>query len=594
MRSGLTRLNIFIRSTDLGDMKMAIKNPIIDAQLTAFEKFFSLDHTLESENFEKYSIFSIANGRFGLSAKPDDLHLPTDDFGVDGAGLVIAGDLVHDAEDLEAAKRLHDIEIHLFQSKTSESLDYGDMSKFFDASMSIVSGEGTFPSSPELDSFIQLIRELFRNAAKFTANPILFLHYTVTGKGQPSQLLSKLINDTKDRVQGLSLFASVEIDCVGADALQQYYRLSTDAASATFPFRNRIAMPEEDGVKEAHIGYIAASDLVRMIAVNPEEPSVENLKVNRKLFFDNVRDYDPDSEINRAVLESIPRSPSSFVFRNNGITIVARDGRATGNNFYIEGFQIVNGCQTSNVVFEARSKLDQVNIPLRLIVSDDADLVNEVIVSTNRQNPVKEEQFWALRPFLKSFEEYVRNQPPPRTLFFERRNNQYRFDDSPERVRIIDASALLKSVVAMFLCLPNRAGRDFRLIKRDFDRTLFQPDHSVKPYHAAAHAYLRVEYLFRTKRLPSDYKIYRMFLIWLIGRSAGGDLSGQPLSSKSDKVSELILDLLDNETELVKVLQAFVSAFVDRLEAKGIPTRRDSLRSDDVLSLAKESAASLS
>jgi hypothetical protein len=60
---------------------------------------------------------------------------------------------------------------------------------------------------------------------------------------------------------------------------------------------------------------------------------------------------------------------------NNGITIIAKTLRSTGNRIYIEDYQIVNGCQTSHVLYDQRSNLDQsVLVPLRVIASRDSSL----------------------------------------------------------------------------------------------------------------------------------------------------------------------------------------------------------------------------
>ena len=74
---------------------------------------------------------------------------------------------------------------------------------------------------------------------------------------------------------------------------------------------------------------------------------------------------DVNSEI-RSTLES--PSKNRFVLMNNGLTIIARDLHPTGDKFRVEDYQIVNGCQTSHVLFDQRESLDDsVTIPIRLI-----------------------------------------------------------------------------------------------------------------------------------------------------------------------------------------------------------------------------------
>jgi len=412
------------------------------------------------------------------------------------------------------------------------------------------------------------------------------MYYVVTGKGEVSSHARGLVKKTVAVLEGLSLFSEIDIQFVGAADLQQYYRRATDAATASFQFKNRITLPSISSVSEAYIGYISTDELLKIVTINPDEP-LSSQRINRKLFFDNVRDFDPESEINNQMAGSLKGQSEAFVYRNNGITIVARQGRPTGDNFRIEDYQVVNGCQTSNVVFNERSRLSGSYVPFRLVVSDDISFVRSIIVGTNKQNPVRDEQFWALRPFLKDFEEYVRNQAEPRNLYFERRENQYRFEEVPERVRIIDAVSLLKAVVSMFLGMPHRAGRDFRQIKRDFDKTLFLDDHNVKPYHAAAYVYYRLEFLFRTKRIRSEWKRYRTYIMWFIARRGAGLTSDVSVSDPSiGVIADKILNYADDELSLVNDIGDFVGSFERDLASAGLKNDRDSLRNDDVLDVA--------
>jgi hypothetical protein len=94
----------------------------------------------------------------------------------------------------------------------------------------------------------------------------------------------------------------------------------------------------------------------------------------------------------------------SFIFKNNGVTVVAKEVNRKGDKFQLEDYQIVNGCQTYNILFQAGEGLENVNVPIRLIVSNDPEFVSTIIIGTNRQNEVKDDQFWALKPFMKDLE----------------------------------------------------------------------------------------------------------------------------------------------------------------------------------------------
>jgi hypothetical protein len=92
-----------------------------------------------------------------------------------------------------------------------------------------------------------------------------------------------------------------------------------------------------------------------------------------------------------------------FALMNNGVTIIAKSLLTTGDKFTMNDFQIVNGCQTSNILYDNRSVInDSVRIPVRIISTTDDAVTESVITATNRQTEVKQEQFFALKEFSKN------------------------------------------------------------------------------------------------------------------------------------------------------------------------------------------------
>jgi AIPR protein len=108
------------------------------------------------------------------------------------------------------------------------------------------------------------------------------------------------------------------------------------------------------------------------------------------------------------------------------VLIIAKTLKQAGSNFTIEDFQIVNGCQTSNVIFDQRDKLDNtMMIPLRLIASKDEDVIESIVFATNQQTELKPEQLYARTEFAKTLERYFATFNEPDRLYYERRDGQY-------------------------------------------------------------------------------------------------------------------------------------------------------------------------
>src|SRR5690606_23625481 len=168
--------------------------------------------------------------------------------GIDGVAISIQGTLCTDAD--EAAEILsvgknHVTEFHFFQSKTSESMDYGDVSKFLDAdydccvSQEMVLGD-------DIKSLVEVNDELHGAAAK--VSPTLRCFYCTTGTGQVSEVIAKLINTNKARFDELNIFSKIQIECVGAKVIQNGFRSATNSTSAKINFPKAVTMPSHDKV----------------------------------------------------------------------------------------------------------------------------------------------------------------------------------------------------------------------------------------------------------------------------------------------------------------------------------------------------------
>lgn len=272
---------------------MPISNPIIAAQLKAFAKANSYDETSEAENFEKYSIFSAINGAEGLKANAEEFHIQGDDFGIDGIGIVVNGEVLNADFDITSFKKITEAEIFCFQSKTSSSLSYGDVTKFFDGVADYISGEMKSPTE-ELKLRRGYFAKLMESAPKFSKNPNLNLYYIYTGTGEISSDIQSLIKSRHDFFTKLSIFSEIKIHFIGANLLQVMHRRASEVSEVIFTFSNKTTLPEYDGVSEAYIGFIPGGELINIIATSGDKN-----KINRKIFFDNVRDYDPDSDVNK-------------------------------------------------------------------------------------------------------------------------------------------------------------------------------------------------------------------------------------------------------------------------------------------------------
>ena len=560
-------------------------NPIVRAQLNDFKN--ANDHELDEDSdfFEVMSIFAVENGILGENIDPFRAHLRGQEFGIDGIAISVQGTLCVDADEaasILSVGRNHVGSFHMYQSKTSDSLDYGQISKFLDAvydfftDLKLLKGD-------QIEDLVGARDQVF--AAATRSNPDLKCYFCTTGSGEPSPVIRTLIQSNLTKLEALNVFGSIDISCLGARHIQEAFRAATNSSSASISFPKNMTLPDHDNIEEAYIGYVTADQVLEM-ALGDEDSQGER-HINRALFYDNVRDFNPNSEINKSILAELEEGDlSSFVFKNNGITVVAKSISRKGDTFTIEDYQIVNGCQTTNILAQAPENAAKISVPLRLIGSSDPDFISKIIVGTNKQNEVREDQFWALLPFMKDLEIYCSGQDGDERILIERRDNQYR-DVAIERTRIMKPSDLMKTAAAAFFFQPNRAARDHRGIRKEFADKIFLRDHSVELYHMAALSLYKFDYLVRTSKVPRTYVINKFFVLFALVRQFWDtpDLLEANPRQRSRVRRSVMAIILDNDRYAAHIEN--VSDHIDSLiSASGAKTReqvRDFIRTESFL-----------
>jgi hypothetical protein len=560
-------------------------NPIIEAQLKEFRKANSHEEGDDAEFFEVMSIFAVENGILGENIDPFRAHLKGQEFGIDGISIIVQGTLCTDADEVAeilSVGKNHTGSFHMYQSKTSDKLDYGEIAKFLDAVHDFF-GDLKLLNGEQINDLVGVRDQVF--AAAKRSNPDLKCYYCTTGSGEVSGSIAQLIETNKSRLKELNRFGSIDIVCLGAPQIQAAYRSATNSSSAKIHFPKNITLPEHEKAEEAYIGYVTADQILEMVL--GEEDSKGQRHINRTLFYDNVRDFNPESEINKSILSDLNAGDlSSFVFKNNGITVVARGISRKGDTFVLEDYQIVNGCQTTNILAQLNKNLDQISVPFRLIGSSDPDFVGKIIIGTNKQNEVRDDQFWALLPFMKDLEIYCFAKEGDEKILIERRDNQYR-DVAIERTRIMRPSYLMKVAAAAFLFQPNRAARDYRSIRKEFTDKIFQPGHNVALYHMAALALYKFDYLIRTSKVPRAHAINKFYAIYALVRSfwTQPTLLDAPKKKQAKVHNSVMPVILDNDAYARHI--ASVSQCIDKLvtadDVQGRERRRDFIRNEKFL-----------
>jgi hypothetical protein len=383
------------------------------------------------------------------------------------------------------------------------------MSKFFAAVLDFFRLETHFNQNERIRNLQGIKNQIYQKAAKFVRGlPKLSLYYATTGTWTDDRNLCAIRDGFMAQITSLHIFASVTFHPLDASRVQKLYFRTKNAFQTTINFGQSLSLPEIPNVRESYIGLLPISEYPKMI-------TDDDGNIRRRLFFDNIRDFQGETPVNKSIAATLLSVTAiEFPLRNNGVTIVTRKLQRVGPQFTLEGFQIVNGCQTSHVVAANAAAVNQdIMIPIKIVATEDEQVTKQVIIASNQQNKVGEESFWALDPIHKSIEIYFESKAGDQRLYYERRPGQFSTVNGIEKVRIVTKDYLLKVYASVFLEQPNQVGRYYKDLTPMIGKDIFGADHEVHSYYTAAYSAYRLEYMFRNRRMGVEWKPFRFQLI---------------------------------------------------------------------------------
>ncbi|MGY4169887.1 AIPR family protein [Bradyrhizobium sp. USDA 4529] len=337
---------------------------ITSSLLNDFTKEFQLDDLPESERFEHFTAYVTIRRHYSEIFDTSDVAVGSgNDLGIDAIAIIVNGVLITDTDafnDLIGGNPDYlDVSFIFVQAERSPSFDASKLGNFAYGVTEFFNPDTKEPRNDQVLAAVNLMQAIFSKSAKFKrGNPTCRLYYATTGKWSGDGALEARRTAVEGDLDSLDYFSEVEVTAVGAADLQKFYNQTKNSISREFVFANRQDVPEIPGVKEAFVGFVPVKQFLPIIS--------ESGEIIRSIFYDNVRDFQGYNGVNNEIRETLKSSRKGrFVLMNNGITIIARSVTHTGSRFVIEDFQIVNGCQTSHVLFDNQNELDDsVMVPL--------------------------------------------------------------------------------------------------------------------------------------------------------------------------------------------------------------------------------------
>lgn len=547
--------------------------PIINARFKQFRIKNELENVIDGVAFEKFVNYTI----FTLH-QPDAFNVDSEllefvsvggsaDMGIDGIAIKVNDVLVKSKEDIDDivnvnnknSKKRINVEFIFIQSKYKPNYDKGELNNFVDGVRDFLSDNHNFPMNEDVTAHLKLKEHLLSDdlSIMWETNPKVTLYYVTMGRWQePEDLLGikkQFIND----VGTLNIYDAAILTFVDSGILKEYYDSIQNTFNVTIDTRHIMPLTDVNGVENSCLSIVYGSELLKLI-------SYEGI-IRKSLFYDNVRDFQGSNPVNSEIHNTIKNSPEKFIILNNGITIVCDEFKQNNTKISVFNPQIVNGCQTSHILFEAdKLGLDISNVPIsiRFISTTDEEIVNEIVRGTNRQNIVLEEAFETTKKFHKDLEEFFTAYSQDfDTIYYERRSRQFQNNPTIKQTEKINLRVLTQYFVGVYLNKPHSSHRHESILLKDFGDKIFQDFHSKLPYFVTSYTFIKFEKFLRENKVDKIIRTYKPHILMMFRQSIGGYVPSFNKETMVDKHSKLILEVLSNETKTNKKFIEVIELF---------------------------------
>jgi len=471
-----------------------------------------------SENFEKFCSYLIISNELpnqGLNSEDFDNVSVGKNKGIDSICFIVNGKLVSSTQEIEDLLDINgyiESTLIFIQTKTSEKFEDSEIGNFGDTIKDYLSDKPQYEFTKEAKDSHDILLYLYDNFANVKSLDGI-AYFCTTGKWYENTSCQKTLVKKIDEIKkDHSVFkeGGFTINPLGNSELQKLFDKVNSALKAEFTFTNKISLdniPSE--INEAYYGSLPFTEFKKII-IDSESGKL------RSLFYDNVRDdLGEKNPVNADIAKTLNgKGFSVFSLLNNGVTIIAEENKGGGNKFILSNFQIVNGCQTSHVLYKHKDleNIDKLIVPIKLIITTDEEIKDKVIIATNNQTAIKEEQRMALTNFQKGLEKFYSLMQDG--IRYERRLNQYA-NSSIKKKNIVSLREQIKSFVAMFMEEPHLVSGYFGKIYRDNRGKFFVEEHKFEPYYFGGLIQFKFKNLLNKKEVDRKYNKARYHIFML-------------------------------------------------------------------------------
>lgn len=511
--------------------------------------YSKLEHSLQ---FEYFCNFCVINKEYdSISFDEKSISTGNSAQGIDGIGIIVNNKLCSSTSEIKQIMELNrmlTVTFVFIQAKTSSKFDNKQIENFCRWTKSFFTEVPELFVTDEMRNFIDMKDFIYSNTRYMKErNPVCKLYFCTTGKWVDDPNLVSIINANKQELDNLDNFKEVIITPIDSNSLQSLYRKTKEPIEATIKFERKINIPSINEITVAYSGLLPFSEFKKII--------IDETGKMKSVFDDNIRDYleQDDNPVNKDISKTIKNGQlQQFCILNNGVTIVAQEIAGPSETITITNYQIVNGCQTSNVLYENRMMegIDEMHIPVKIIVTTDQDIKSDITRATNNQTAVNAVELEALTDFQRNLEDYYNAlEKDDYKLYYERRTNQYKSFDEVPLYKVINRESQIKTLSAMFLNNPHNVTGNYGRLVEKIGEDIFNPEHELI-------AYYKLEQLLNENALLANSKRFRYHILFvfrfLITKTINPNLQDK---GRITKACNEIINVLKNETKCLNVFK---------------------------------------
>lgn len=545
--------------------------PIIRAKLNKFREIHDLFNVKDSIAFEQFANEMVLGNHQagGISISEDLLNAASvggnNDMGIDGICIKLNGVLIEtldDAKDIISTRNCAEIEFIFIQSKYKDKFDSGEYAKFINGVTDFLSDTHYQPMNDSVKKWLEIKDFLMSDDVMilWNENPIIRLYYIVMGTWNESEHIIAISKKFSDNIQLLNSYGELFINYIDSERFKKICDDNENQFTAIINIIDTFSLTAVKNVDNSNIILCSANELMHLLIT-------EDGILRKKLFNDNVRDYQGETAINESILHTIENEPESFVLMNNGVTIICTEIICGNRKVTVKNPQIVNGCQTCSVLYRAFRKgidISKVVISAKIISTNDLEITNKVIRGTNRQNIVYDEAFECTRSFHKELEELfaaLSAENPSNKVFYERRSKQFADNPTVKSSEKISFRILIQSFVSIFLNCPHKGHKHESKLLQEFKNKIFIDSQSKLPYYVSGLMYSNTEQLFKKHPEYKYLKTYRAQLLMII-RQLCNSLPFTINNEKNiDTYCEAVLSIIRDADKFESVFLSAISEF---------------------------------